>query len=184
MDRSMVDAASGGALVDKTPAAARELIANITTKKALIGGGFIEEVVENRLKLMKRDDFWFYRRSFYQRHFFLTIWGGFKLPQIKETHQSHFFHILLRVSILITLPLILSHFPPLSRITLSHYCSFPTCATPPPVVIHRTLLSLLLRLTASSITGNASSLFIVNCFSFYRVFIFSFGFSYCYFLFW
>ena len=30
-----------------------------TTKKALIRGGFIEEVVENRLILMKKSDFWF-----------------------------------------------------------------------------------------------------------------------------
>ena len=29
MDRSMVNAASGGALVDKTPAATRDLIANM-----------------------------------------------------------------------------------------------------------------------------------------------------------
>ena len=30
MDKSMVDVASGDALVDKTPAAARDLIANMT----------------------------------------------------------------------------------------------------------------------------------------------------------
>jgi len=31
MDRSMIDAASGGALVDKTPAAARSLIENMAS---------------------------------------------------------------------------------------------------------------------------------------------------------
>ena len=37
MDRSMVDAASGGALVDKKPAATRDLIANMTTNAQQFG---------------------------------------------------------------------------------------------------------------------------------------------------
>ena len=37
MDRSMVDAASGGALVDKTPAAARDLIANMAANAQQFG---------------------------------------------------------------------------------------------------------------------------------------------------
>ena len=37
MDRSMIDAASGGALVDKTPAAARDLIANMAANAQQFG---------------------------------------------------------------------------------------------------------------------------------------------------
>ena len=37
MDRSMVDAASGGALVDKTPAAARDLITNMVANAQQFG---------------------------------------------------------------------------------------------------------------------------------------------------
>lgn len=37
LDRSMIDAASGGALVDKTPATARELIANMAANSQQFG---------------------------------------------------------------------------------------------------------------------------------------------------
>ena len=37
MERSMIDAASGGALVDKTPAAARNLIANMAANSQQFG---------------------------------------------------------------------------------------------------------------------------------------------------
>ena len=37
MDRSMIDAAAGGALVDKTPTAARDLIANMAQNAQQFG---------------------------------------------------------------------------------------------------------------------------------------------------
>ena len=37
MDRSMINAASGGALMDKTPATARQLISNVATNYQQFG---------------------------------------------------------------------------------------------------------------------------------------------------
>ena len=44
MDRSMVDAASGGALVDKTPAAAQDLIANMAANAQQFGSRAIVSI--------------------------------------------------------------------------------------------------------------------------------------------
>ena len=42
MDKSMIDAASGGVLVDKTPAAARDLIVNMAANSQQFGTQPIE----------------------------------------------------------------------------------------------------------------------------------------------